>query len=621
VRTPLPFAGIAALEKDGFEMVLKTYGSSAAILRQLLEQKAPVTPKIPFAPQKPDCREDGVIAQPFPRCSPEEAGVPSSLVTDFLTELARDESLDPHTVLLARNGRIISQTAFGGYDPGVWNLTHSECKSITSLAIGMLLDEGRLSLDDRVLDLFADRTDKGSLAQLAHKELTVRHLLTMTSLAPFNETGSVTEMDWVGCFLQDMALSEPGKAFQYNSMNTYMLSAIVRRVTGQGLTDYLRPRLFEPLGITDIFWEKCPAGIEKGGWGLYIRPEDIAKIGQLVLQEGVWQGRRLISAEYLRQATAPQVRPTVESDTYDYGYQIWVGRENGAFLFNGMFGQNVMGFPKTGLLLVTTAGNSELFQQSGFYTLADRFFGRDFHPADAPLPPDEAALEKLRALEKDPGAVRRRRRGSVLQALLDRERAENTAELCAQLCGKTFWPDPADTACTGLLPSFVQAIQNNYTAGLRSLSFAVRDGRLFLTVNEADCSHCLPIGFDAPERCRLNFSGETELVSVRGALASDEDDVPVLKIRISFLELSSSRMIKLFFFRDHIHVRWLETPGKAFLDNGLFSLRRQLAPRLLIGGLVSRSGRSVERNLQRRIDGVLNRAFDLWPEPPDHRTK
>ena len=158
----------------------------------------------------------------------------------------------------------------------------------------------------------------------------------------FGEAEALSEQDWVRAFLNSSLKGEPGTEFYYNSLNTYMLSAIVLRKTGKKLTDFLQERLFGPMGITDILWETCPSGIEKGGWGLYIRPEDIAKLGQLVMDEGMWHGQQLISAEYIRTATAAHASPPPELGDFDYGYQIWVGRKTPAFLFNGMLGQNVL---------------------------------------------------------------------------------------------------------------------------------------------------------------------------------------------------------------------------------------------------------------------------------------
>ena len=153
-------------------------------------------------------------------------------------------------------------------------------------------------------------------------EVTVEHLLTMTSGVQFNEIGAISGNDWLNSFLNAPVSGKPGAAFQYNSMNTYVLSAIVTERTGMTLSEYLEPRLFQPLGITKYLWETCPKGITKGGWGLFLCPEDMAKLGQLYLQRGIWKGQQLVPEGWVEISTGKQVE-SVEG-TFGYGYQVWM---------------------------------------------------------------------------------------------------------------------------------------------------------------------------------------------------------------------------------------------------------------------------------------------------------
>lgn len=590
-------------------MGLKTYSGSASLVKQLLEQKSAITPIIDFVPQKPSCPVGQPTLLSFPPSSPEAQGISSGHIAAFVTELASCRSLDTHCLLIVRNGCKIFETAFPGYDPNIWNLAHSQSKSITSIAIGMLIDEGKLSPDDCVFDFFPDRADKLSQFSPRGKNLTVKHLLTMTSGVLFNEAGAVTEDDWVSCFLGDAALSDPGKNFFYNSMNSYMLSAIVTQITGQRLSEYLRPRLFEPLGISDFYWETCPKGIEKGGWGLYIRIEDIAKIGQLLMQNGVWEGKQLLSREYVEQATSAQAFPDTELGDYDYGYQIWVGRKNGAFLLNGMFGQNVLCFPRTNTLIAVTSGNNDMFQQSEFFTVADKYFGPNFTPS-SPIPDNADDYSLLLRLQSDPNCALLPKRSPILTKLLEQEYREAVRELCLRLNGKKYAPAPDETQTVGLMPLYVQAVQNNYTRGLLSLAFSLNGDILTLVVSENGATHELPVGFFKPLRTELDFSGEPYLISVSGKFTSDEDDNPVLKIRVSFIETSSSRIIKLYPQDDKLHVVWTELPGKAFLCNGLDTVKRHISPHRLIGNLVSRTNSPY---LEHKLEHMLTREFDVTP--------
>lgn len=315
--------------------------------------------------------------------SPEEEGVSSRHLKKFLEELAAGRDLYMQDVMVLRHGKVLCEAAFGGQDLRCPKYTFSACKSVTSLAIGLLVDDGLLSLDEKVVDIFDDIAPQATKRRL--KNLSVEHLLTMRSSVVFSEPEALTEEDWPRRFLGSAQKGEPGAEFAYNSLNTYMLSAIIRRKTGRGMTELLQERLFEPMGITDTLWEKCPQGIEKGGWGLYIRPEDMAKLGQLVLNGGQWQGRQLISRAYLDAAVTAHAFPPHTIGDYDYGYQIWVGRHERSFLFNGMLGQNVLGYPDSGILVVTNAGADTDFQESRYFEIVSRYFGGSFPDA---LPED-----------------------------------------------------------------------------------------------------------------------------------------------------------------------------------------------------------------------------------------
>ena len=212
-----------------------------------------------------------------------------------------------HSVLLLRRGQVFCEAAFGPRDTQRPRHTFSACKSVTALAVGLLMDDGLLAPEDRVANFFPEEC--GAVSRRIFKDLTVEDLLTMRASVLFNEAGSMARPDWVRAYFSVPGLGEQGKRFQYNSLNTYILSALVCRLTGQSLSAFLDDAHLPPPGHRDYAWEKSPEGIEKGGWGLYISPENLAKLGLLVQQEGVWEGRRLLSADFLRRATQAHVSP------------------------------------------------------------------------------------------------------------------------------------------------------------------------------------------------------------------------------------------------------------------------------------------------------------------------
>ena len=548
------------------------FGSAMNLIGQIADPYGNTKPRIELTSQKPDFVMQP-IQQPFTRCSPESQGIESERIHAYLDTLQNDETLDPHNVLIFRNGKMISEASFGAYDHRVWHITHSECKSITGLAIGMLIDEGRLSLDDKIVDIFGDQMKRFDC--ISHKSLMIRHLLTMSSGIVFNEAGFPTEKDWVKGYLESAIVSEPGKVFSYNSMNTYMLSATVRKITGEGLMEYLHPRLWTPLGISNVFWETCPMGIEKGGWGLYICPEDIAKVGQMVLQNGRWGDRQIVSAAYVFEATSKQIETPKDKGDYNYGYQIWVGRQERSFLFNGMFSQNVLGYFDSGILIVSNAGNNELFQQSNFYSHTNSFFGGSYRPQGV-LEENPEAYQRLKDLDGSLTQSVVCKPDQALTTLLDRPKAVDVNSLCKALDGKTYITSDKNAASVSVYPLFAQVLQNNYTKGLKGISFRrnEEDG-LSCIILEQDENYDLPVGFEKPKISEITLHGENQKIGVKGEFTSDEDGTPVLKLRVSFLELANTRTIEIYFYKDYVQTKWAESPGIGYLESAMDSIMEE----------------------------------------------
>ncbi len=583
-------------------MDLITDSRALMIVSQLLDNKSTVKPIFEQAAQKPRFTP-APVQKPFARVTPESQGVSSAKVADFFNALRDDPTLDMHGVLVLKNGKMIAEGAFGAYDQSVWHITHSECKSITGLAVGLLVGEGKLHLDDRIVDIFASRISK--INQLTHRNMTIRHLLTMTSGVTFNEAGSVTETDWVKCFLESVVLKEPGSFFNYNSMNTYMLACAIKQVTGMGLVEYLKPRLFEPLGITNFFWETCPMGNEKGGWGLYILPEDIAKIGQMVLDGGRFEGKQIIAEDWIREQTTAHEHPPKSLGNYDYGYQTWVGRNEKSFLFNGMFGQNVLGFFDSGILLVSNAGNNELFQQSSYYEIASRFFAKpeEGRPGISLTGPGALANAKKR-LKCDLFVPQT----ALFGDLFDMKTKLDYREIIRRLDGKTYFAkDDKRALAIGLFPLFAQTLQNNFSKGLRSVSFHGRGNALEIMIDESDQRFTLPVGLDEPAYTEANVHGEIHRIGVSGRFAVDEAGTPTLLVRISFLEAANARILRVRFYDDRIETLWKESPGKRYLTDAYDEIKGQSA---FLGTILARSD---EELLLYRMTRILEPRVVLRP--------
>jgi len=297
----------------------------------------------------------------LPRSTPEAQGLSAAALDSFVAALDSSEQ-EIQTMMLVRHGHVVLAEEWAPYRRADRHMLFSVSKSFTSMAIGLLVAAGLVSLDDQVISFFdADELPAEISDNLA--AMRIRHLLTMTTGHSKDTVDRLSrDRRMVRAFLGLDVEEKPGTLFVYNSGATYMLSAILQRVTGEKLLDYLRPRLFEPLGATEAIWEVSREGINTGGWGLSLNTESLANFGQLLLQRGEWEGRQLIPADWVDAATARQV-PNDNEDKIDwqqgYGFQFWRAR-HGAYRGDGAFGQYCVVFPEQDASLIITSASPDM---------------------------------------------------------------------------------------------------------------------------------------------------------------------------------------------------------------------------------------------------------------------
>ena len=296
-------------------------------------------------------------ATTLPRSSPERQGVSSQGLLDFV-EAA--DSIDAiHSFQLIRHGHVVAEGWWGPYGPGSNHELYSLSKSFTSTAVGLAITEGRLSIDDPVLKFFPDDAPAEPSANL--RAMRVRDLLSM-STGHQDEPPTAPDQISAKSFLATPVPHKPGTHFKYNTAATFMLSAIVQKVSGTTVRDFLEPRLFAPLGINQPVWNTNFQGVSLGGYGLRVRTEDIARFGLLYLNHGRWQGRQILPAFWVEAATSRQVsngsNPASDWDQ-GYGYQFWRCR-HGAFRGDGAFGQYCVMMPEQDAVLAITSGVKDM---------------------------------------------------------------------------------------------------------------------------------------------------------------------------------------------------------------------------------------------------------------------
>jgi CubicO group peptidase (beta-lactamase class C family) len=330
----------------------------------------------------------------LPRSAPEQQGVPSAAIREFIA--AADQDIDGmHSFMLVRHGCVIAECWWRPYDAQTPHMFYSLSKSFTSTAVGIAIGEGKMSLDDEVLKAFPEDAPAEPSANL--RAMRVRDLLRMAAghlkEGPlWNEAAGVAPEPWTRRFLAQPVDFKPGTRFLYDTPGTYMLSAMVQKATGMSVLEYLRPRLFAPLGYDHPTWMASPQGISVGGFGLMGRTEDIARFGQLYLQKGMWQGRQLIPAAWVAEATTLQTgngsNPKSDWDQ-GYCYQFWRCRHH-AYRGDGAFGQYCIVMPDSDAVVAITSGVHDM--QAVLNLVWDKLL-----PAMGPdpLPGDAAATSAL----------------------------------------------------------------------------------------------------------------------------------------------------------------------------------------------------------------------------------
>lgn len=333
------------------------------------------------------------VAADLPRSTPESQGISSPAVLAFVE--AADKTIDSlHSVMVVRHGHVVAEGWWTPYSPQARHQLYSLSKSFTSTAIGLAVAEGKLSLDDELTKLFPD--DAPASPSSNAKSMRIRDLLRM-STGHQTEPPRKADESWAKTFLAHPVPFKPGTHFLYNTSATYMLSAAIQKATGQTTLDYLKPRLFDPLGIENPTWELSPQGISTGGYGLSVRTEDIAKFGQLYLLKGKWNGKQLVPAAWIDEATARQTsngsNPKSDWDQ-GYGYQFWRCR-NGGYRGDGAFGQYCIVLPEQDAVIAITAGVKDM--QAVLNVVWDKLV-----PAmkSSALPANDAAVGKLTAALK-----------------------------------------------------------------------------------------------------------------------------------------------------------------------------------------------------------------------------
>ena len=498
------------------------------------------------------------------RAIPESVGISSLRLVNMLSELEGESRAKIHSIMVIRSGRVICEASAPGYSSGLWHLSHSMSKTVTGMAIGLLVDDGLLEVSERVTDIFPEEryTDP------RFADITVEHLLSMSSGVAFSEVGVVTESDWTRAFFESKLSFVPGERFAYNSMNSYILARIVVKRSGRSLTELVSERIFAPLGIKQYLWEMGPEGVEKGGFGLYLSAESWAKLGLMMLGGGRFGGRRVLSEKMVAEMLVTRGISPEQTGEFNYGYHLWVHRECEEFLFNGMLGQNVWVSPKNDTVVVISAGNNEIFQQSPALFIIRKYLAGELR--------DDLRLRDFSVLK---AACRRFFEGRAAARPLEKKYSLSTffglksATPYCRAWDSVLGEYSMRKNNLSLLPIFVRCMQNNLRSGIETATIYREGERLFMTICGPAAEHRLEIGLYGYAETVLNFAGEPYRVRALGESSYGPDGVVSYRIELIFPELPNNRVIELSHVGDDaVRASFSEIPNEQLVSPLLLSL-------------------------------------------------
>ena len=498
----------------------------------------------------------------LPVSTPEAQGVSSRAIIDFLDGISQSQN-EFHSFMILRHGKIIAQGWWNPYRSDLKHTMYSVSKSFTATAIGFAIAEKKLSVNDKVISFFPDELPDTVSPYLA--TLRVKDLLSMSvGMAP-DPTGEIAANhdDWIKAFFKTPIINEPGTKFLYNSAASFMLSAIVQKVTGEKTLDYLQIKLFNPLGIQGLDWEVNPQGINTGGWGLRLKTEDMAKFGQLFLQKGMWNGKQILPQEWVTEAStkkidqdpsAPQARKDSSDWLQGYCYQMWRCRNN-EYRGDGAFGQYIIVLPDKDAVIIVT---SETTNMQSELNLVWKHLLPAFQ--NKALPADNKTLGKLK--EK------------IASLALPITKAGSSA-MESKISGKTFVIDSADSH-------------------LKSIEFEFKDGDCYLSLKTDSVTHALAFGKDkwirgettkwGPYLVSRAKANRSVISSYKIAGSYDWKDEKTLELTLRYIESPHTEIFKCIFDEGKMSIDFENSFNKAekVIYKGILASNTESEPEYLV---------------------------------------
>lgn len=515
---------------------------------------------------------EDVTAVPLPLETTAALSLNAGRISSFFQDVATDRLCGLDGLAICRGEKLVFAKYRPPYSDKTPHITNSTCKTVVAIAVMFAISEHRMLESDTILSFFPEY--ETLLTPKYVKQMTIFHLLTMTSCSKCNEVVSVTEKDWVKAFLLTDCQCEPGTRFIYNSMNTYMLAAILTRVTGMSLMEYLKERFFAPLGINHIKWELCPRGIERGGWGLHISLEGMLKVGLFLANDGAYGGRQLLHPSFVRKMKDTVVVQDTDTLATGYGYQLW-HLPHGLYMLSGMYGQHVVIDEKHKLIVATNAHNDKMFPDSALVSKIITFMTDDSLYQPAKILQEKAGYKCLMHQADAFGkgllqmSYSNKTPYPAYQFVQKKQRLADTDRLLKLLeCfdGKSIH---VNQAAFKLFPYMLQGMYQCPPFHVTDISFRLSDKTLILCfykeknkkdIGEVREKMIMKAGLNEYYPQMIHLGEDEKIIAVKSYPAIDEDGHNVVLIEIVFPDAGFSRVIKFFLLEERIGIECLEYP-------------------------------------------------------------
>lgn len=497
------------------------------------DRNAAVTP---YKPSKTEIPKKSNIY--FKRSKPEAHRMSSERIIDFLSELETNRRCNIHSVMVLKDGEVITEAYAPGFERGLPHLSHSMSKTVTGIAVAILADEEKICADTTVAEIFTEYKFPRTLGSVS-----VRELINMSAGLSFSETGAVASENWTEDFFNSDERFEHGEGFLYNSMNSYILARAVEKLSGESFGSFVHTRLFEPLYIENYFWEKGPEGTEKGGWGLYMSLEDWLKIATLFINGGKFEDKTIVShVSILELLLTRNEHSSGDDRDFDYGGHVKMMRDGTALLLSGLFGQSVYVDPSKKLAVAINAGNGDVFRSGETIQLILKYFASGVDEVKGSLRSKWKAARVLGKMQRDFFSTRtfvQRKKTKSFWSIFSRSRSNHSREWEA-LYGTYLLPNNN----ASVLPVVQRIVENNLQGGIDSIRITPTASAISFKFTMQEQSCVITAGREGAVENVLEYYGEKYLVRAICGTSRIDGEV-IYKLELIFPELPNSRKITI----------------------------------------------------------------------------